>query len=69
MSLQDIENTIAKLPLDELAMSSDWFLDFDAAQFDNGVKPDARDRRLDSPADVARRDHAAERSLRSGELA
>ncbi|TWU60306.1 hypothetical protein Poly51_05810 [Rubripirellula tenax] len=62
MSLQDLENTIAKLPPDELAKFRAWFLDFDAAQFDKRIETDARDGRLDALADSALRDHAAGKS-------
>ncbi|WDQ18640.1 hypothetical protein [Rhodopirellula sp. P2] len=62
MSLQELENTIAKLPPDELAKFREWFLDFDSAQFDKRIETDARDGRLDSLADAALRDHKAGRS-------
>lgn len=59
MSLQKLENTVAKLPPDELAKFREWFLDFDSAQFDKRIETDVRDGRLDSLADSALRDHAA----------
>lgn len=62
VSLQELEDTIAKLPPDELAKFREWFSDFDSAQFDKRIETDARDRRLDSLADVALRDHAAGKS-------
>ncbi len=62
MSLQELENTIAKLPPDEFAKFREWFLDFDSAQFDKRIETDAQDGRLDSLADAAVRDHASGRS-------
>ena len=58
MSLQELENTIAKLPPDELAKFREWFLDFDSAQFDKRIETDANDGRLDTLANDALRDHA-----------
>ncbi|MCA8991472.1 MAG: hypothetical protein KDA69_16660 [Planctomycetaceae bacterium] len=62
MSLQEIEDTIAKLPPDELAKFREWFHDFDAEQFDNRIEADAHDGALDSLADAAIADHKAEKS-------
>ena len=62
MSLQDIENTIAKLTPDELAKFREWFLDFDSAQFDKRIETDANDGRLESLADAAICDHTAGKS-------
>ena len=62
MSLQELENSIAKLPPDELAKFREWFLDFDSAQFDKRIETDASDGRLDSLADSALHDHAAGKS-------
>ncbi|WP_417747249.1 hypothetical protein [Rosistilla oblonga] len=62
MSLQELENTIAKLPPDEFAKFREWFLDFDSSQFDKRIETDARDGRLDSLADAALRDHTTGKS-------
>ena len=58
MSLQELENTIAKLPPDDLAKLREGFLDFDSAQFDKRIETDANDGRLDTLANDALRDHA-----------
>ncbi|QDS89516.1 hypothetical protein EC9_37160 [Rosistilla ulvae] len=58
MSLQELENTIAKLPPDEFAKFREWFWEFDSAQFDKRIETDANDGRLDSLADAALRDRA-----------
>ncbi|TWU19112.1 hypothetical protein [Allorhodopirellula heiligendammensis] len=62
MSLQELENSIAKLAPSELAKFREWFLDFDAAQFDKRIETDANDGRLDSLADAAIREHSAGKS-------
>ena len=62
MSLQELENTIAKLPPDELAKFREWFLDFDSAQFDKRIETDANDGRLDALANDALRDHTGGKS-------
>ena len=62
MSLQELEDTIAKLPPDELAKFREWFLDFDSAQFDKRIENDANDGRLDSLANDALRDHTGGKS-------
>lgn len=58
MSLEELEKSVSHLPPDELAKFREWFLDFDAAQFDKRIETDANDGRLDSLADAAQRDHA-----------
>ena len=62
MTLQEIEKTIAELPPNELAKFREWFLDFDAEQFDKRIEMDAGDGRLDSLADAALHDHQAGKS-------
>lgn len=62
MSLPELENTIANLPPDEFAKFREWFLDFDATQFDKHIETDASEGRLDSLAAAAIREHAAGRS-------
>jgi len=51
-----------KAPSEELAKFREWFLDFDATQFDKRIDTDAPDGRLDSLADQADREHAAGKS-------
>jgi hypothetical protein len=62
MTLQEIEKTIAELPPNELAKFREWFLDFDAEQFDKRIETDSGDGRLDSLADAALRNHQAGKS-------
>jgi len=62
MSLQELEDTIARLPPGELAKFREWFPDFDAAQFDKRIETDSTDGRLDSFADLAIGEHAAGKS-------
>lgn len=62
MSLQELEDTIERLPPEELAKFREWFLDFDAAQFDNRIETDAADGRLDLLAELAIGDHVAGKS-------
>ncbi len=62
MTLEELEDTISHLPPDELAKFREWFLDFDAAQFDKRIATDANAGRLDSLGDAALRDHAAGKS-------
>ena len=62
MTLEELEKSVSHLPPDELARFREWFLDFDAAQFDRRIETDANDGHLDSLADAALRDHAAGKS-------
>lgn len=62
MTLKELEEKISHLPPDELARFREWFLNFDAEQFDKRIETDANDGRLDSLADAALRDHAAGKS-------
>jgi len=62
MTLKELEDSISHLPPDELAKFREWFLEFDAAQFDKRIETDANDGRLDSLADAALRDHAGGKS-------
>jgi hypothetical protein len=62
MTLEELEKTISHLPPEELTKFREWFLDFDAAQFDKRIEIDAKDGRLDSLADAALRDHSAGKS-------
>jgi hypothetical protein len=62
MSLKELENSIAKLPPDELSKFREWFMDFDAEQFDKRIESNASDGRLDSLANAAIREHTAGKS-------
>jgi hypothetical protein len=62
MTLQELEKTIAGLSPEELAMFRDWFLEFDAQNWDRQIEEDAAAGRLDRLADEAIRSnsHATE---------
>jgi hypothetical protein len=62
MTVQDIENAVAKLPPEELAAFRAWFEAFDAARFDERIARDAASGRLDQLADEALADHRRGRS-------
>ncbi|KAA5541571.1 hypothetical protein FYK55_18385 [Roseiconus nitratireducens] len=59
MTLKDLEERVAELPPDQMAKFREWFLEFDAKQFDERIERDAREGRLDQLADEALRQHAA----------
>jgi hypothetical protein len=62
MTLDELEKTIADLPPGDLKKFREWFLDFDAKQFDERIERDANSGRLDRLADEAIRQHAAGKS-------
>jgi hypothetical protein len=53
MTIEDIEQAVAKLPPDQLAKFRDWFEAFDAARFDDKIERDAKAGKLDRLADQA----------------
>jgi hypothetical protein len=53
MTIEDIENAVAKLPPDQLAEFRVWFEQFDAARFDQKIERDAKSGKLDGMADQA----------------
>lgn len=57
MTLKELEETIAQLPPEELARFREWFLEFDAARWDDQIEADARAGRLDSLGDAAVAEH------------
>lgn len=62
MTLKQLEETIARLPSDELARFRDWFFDFYVQKWDAEIETDARSGRLDTLADEAIADHRAGRT-------
>jgi len=62
MKLKELENTIAHLPPEEVARFREWFLEFDAEQFDRRIQDDADSGRLDALAESALAEHAAGRA-------
>ena len=53
MSIEDLENAVAKLPPNELARFRAWFDAFDAARFDQKIERDAKAGKLDRLAEQA----------------
>jgi hypothetical protein len=53
MTIEELENAIAKLPPDDLARFRAWFDEFDAARFDQKIERDAKSGKLDCFADQA----------------
>ena len=49
MTVEDLEQTVAKPPPDQLAKFRDWFLAFDAACFDDKIARDAKAGKLGRP--------------------
>jgi hypothetical protein len=64
MTIEDLENAVAKLPPAQFAKFRDWFEAFDAARFDQKIERDAKGGKLDSLAEQAladfRQGHARE---------
>ena len=59
MTLQELEKTISDLPPDELAKFREWFMAFDAKNWDKQIEADVAAGRLDALADEAIREHRA----------
>jgi hypothetical protein len=59
MTLQELEKTISDLPPEELAKFREWFLAFDAKNWDQQFEVDVAGGRLDELADQAIREHRA----------
>lgn len=53
MSIEDLENAVAKLPPDDLARFRAWFETFDAERFDDRIERDAKAGKLDRLAEQA----------------
>jgi hypothetical protein len=59
MRLQELENSISRLPPEELAKFREWFWAFDAKHWDKQFEADVSAGKLDSLADAAVREHRA----------
>ncbi|HUG70031.1 MAG TPA: hypothetical protein VMM76_19930 [Pirellulaceae bacterium] len=57
MTLQELENSIYKLPPEDLAKFREWFWGFDAKNWDKQFEADVSAGRLDSLAEAAIREH------------
>ena len=64
MTLQQLEKSISELPPEQLSKFREWFLAFDADQWDQQLERDVGSGRLDQLADEAIRDHQAGKSTR-----
>ena len=64
MTLEQLEETVAKLPPEQLARFREWFREFDAELFDEKIANDSSVGRLDELANAAIADHQAGRSKR-----
>ena len=53
MTIEDLENAVAKLAPDQLAKFRDWFDAFDVARFDQKIERDATAGKLDGLAEQA----------------
>jgi hypothetical protein len=53
MTIEDLEQAVAKLAPDDLARFRAWFEEFDAARFDQKIGRDAKAGRLDRLAEEA----------------
>jgi hypothetical protein len=53
MTIEDIENAVAKLPPDDLARFRARFEQFDAARFDDKIERDVKSGKLDRLGDAA----------------
>jgi hypothetical protein len=62
MTLDEIEERVSQLPPDELARFREWFLEFDAAQWDKQIDQDARSGCLDKLAESATAEYVAGRT-------
>ena len=62
MTLEQLEETVAKLPPEQLARFREWFREFDAELFDEKIANDLGAGRLDELANAAIADHQAGRS-------
>jgi hypothetical protein len=62
MTIEDIEQAVAKLAPDELAKFRAWFEAFDAERFDRKIERDIKAGRLDRLADEALAEFRAGRS-------
>ena len=53
MTIEDLEQAVAKLPPGDLARFRAWFEAFDAAHFDQKIERDAKAGKLDRLAEAA----------------
>ena len=59
MTLPELEKTISALPPEQLSQFREWFLEFDAQNWDRQIEDDVKSGRLDKLAEKAIREHQA----------
>lgn len=59
MTLPELEKTISALPPEQLSRFREWFLEFDAQNWDRQIEEDVENGRLDKLAEKAIREHQA----------
>jgi hypothetical protein len=59
MTLQELENSVSRLPPEDLVKFREWFWEFDAKNWDNQFGEDVSAGRLDGLAEAAIRQHRA----------
>ena len=59
MTLSELEKTISALPPNDLSKFREWFLEFDAKNWDRQFEEDVADGRLDKLAEKAIAEHQA----------
>lgn len=64
MTLEELERSITHLPPEELTRFREWFLTFDADNWDREFDADVAAGRLNAMADSAIREHRAGKSTR-----
>jgi hypothetical protein len=64
MTLEELERSITHLPPEELTRIREWFLAFDADNWDREFEADVAAGRLNALADSAMREHSAGKSTR-----
>lgn len=62
MTLQELEQSVLRLPPDELARFREWFREFEAARWDEEIEAAASNGSLDDLADAAVAEHRAGRT-------
>ncbi|NQV28560.1 MAG: hypothetical protein HQ518_29760 [Rhodopirellula sp.] len=62
MTLQELEKTVSELTPEQLAKFREWFITFDAAQWDQRFESDVAAGRLDRLADEMIQEHQAGKS-------
>ncbi|OGW51467.1 MAG: hypothetical protein A2Z50_03515 [Nitrospirae bacterium RBG_19FT_COMBO_42_15] len=60
--LKEIEESISKLPQDDIAVLREWFDEFDAKKWDEQFENDAKSGKLDALAREAVEDYRAKKS-------